>query len=256
MNKEDPYRKQAEKNRRRIVIAKPDPNDVSSLPPRSRVHQEKKKKTVLKLKYPVIRLLVLFFILLPITVLSVISNMEENKSELSARSGYEEVSLEEKDREIASGEENGADKSIATATREDETAERSNGDAKQTLQSSSPDKPATEGKDSQVSPVISPANTKQQQGNSAAKTSEMANKQTGQETTEPEGTQTESSGSEESKPVTSNKILYHTVKPGETLFRIAMTYYKNQAGIDTIRKANGLVGNEIETGQTLKIPVN
>ncbi|KAB7709227.1 LysM peptidoglycan-binding domain-containing protein [Bacillus aerolatus] len=51
------------------------------------------------------------------------------------------------------------------------------------------------------------------------------------------------------------KIVYHTVKPQETVFRISMTYYKSQAGIEKIRKANNLNGNEIRVGQVLKIPL-
>lgn len=43
--------------------------DVLSLPPRSEVH--KNAKTRLKVKYPTIRLLAVFFILLPITILSI-----------------------------------------------------------------------------------------------------------------------------------------------------------------------------------------
>lgn len=50
------------------------------------------------------------------------------------------------------------------------------------------------------------------------------------------------------------KAVYHTVQPGENLFRIALKYYSSQAGVDKIRQANGLSGNEISVGQTLKIP--
>ncbi|WP_027408624.1 LysM peptidoglycan-binding domain-containing protein [Anoxybacteroides tepidamans] len=47
--------------------------DALSLPPRSEVHKQKqaKKKTKWKIKYPLIRLLALFFILLPISILSI-----------------------------------------------------------------------------------------------------------------------------------------------------------------------------------------
>lgn len=49
-------------------------------------------------------------------------------------------------------------------------------------------------------------------------------------------------------------FIYHQVQPGETLFRIAMNYYKSQQGVDKIKQANGLASNEISAGQTLKIP--
>ncbi|MCJ8006704.1 LysM peptidoglycan-binding domain-containing protein [Lederbergia wuyishanensis] len=51
------------------------------------------------------------------------------------------------------------------------------------------------------------------------------------------------------------KVVYHTVKKGETLFRISMNYYKSQSGIEKIKAANGITANEIKEGQTLKIPL-
>ena len=60
---------------------------------------------------------------------------------------------------------------------------------------------------------------------------------------------------EKELPESSEEIIYHTVKPNETLFRVAMTYYKSQDGIPIIKKANNLQGNEIQTGQVLKIPI-
>nr|WP_282597681.1 LysM peptidoglycan-binding domain-containing protein [Bacillus sp. REN3] len=50
-------------------------------------------------------------------------------------------------------------------------------------------------------------------------------------------------------------IIYHTVQPKETLFRVAMKYYNSQEGIAIIRKANNLQGNDIQAGQVLKIPL-
>ncbi len=44
----------------------------------------------------------------------------------------------------------------------------------------------------------------------------------------------------------------HVVTAGETLFRISRTY---GVGIDDIRRANGLVGDAIQVGQVLVIPV-
>ena len=51
------------------------------------------------------------------------------------------------------------------------------------------------------------------------------------------------------------KVLSHTVQPNETLFRVAMKYYNSQDGLEIIRKANNIKGNEIQAGQVLKIPI-
>lgn len=42
-----------------------------SLPPRSEVHKKKKAKIKWKIKHPIVRLLAIFFILLPIIILSI-----------------------------------------------------------------------------------------------------------------------------------------------------------------------------------------
>ena len=57
MNKERPYREQAEKLRQKIERTKFEEGeaiDREELPPRSRVHEQKIKKSKWKLKYPVI----------------------------------------------------------------------------------------------------------------------------------------------------------------------------------------------------------
>ncbi len=65
--------------------------------------------------------------------------------------------------------------------------------------------------------------------------------------------QTEAAASQPTK--TEEKIIYHTVQPQETLYRIAMNYYHSKAGVEIIQKANHLNGVQISTGQVLKIPL-
>ncbi|MFJ5621157.1 LysM peptidoglycan-binding domain-containing protein [Peribacillus loiseleuriae] len=51
------------------------------------------------------------------------------------------------------------------------------------------------------------------------------------------------------------QIVYHTVSPNESLFIIAMNYYKSAVGIERIKEWNHIKGDEIQVGQVLKIPV-
>ncbi|WP_071459997.1 hypothetical protein [Bacillus massilinigeriensis] len=69
MNSEAPYRDQAERLRQRIVRNK-NSNMESGLPPRSSQHAKKKSRTKLKMKYPVIRLLVFFFLLMIVSIVA------------------------------------------------------------------------------------------------------------------------------------------------------------------------------------------
>ncbi|MGM7685154.1 LysM peptidoglycan-binding domain-containing protein [Cytobacillus sp. Hm23] len=70
-NKNEKLQDQATQLRDRIANAEEESVKKSVLPPRSQVHKAKKKKTKFRIKYPIIRLLALFFILLPIVILSI-----------------------------------------------------------------------------------------------------------------------------------------------------------------------------------------
>ncbi|MBT2686930.1 LysM peptidoglycan-binding domain-containing protein [Bacillus sp. ISL-47] len=240
MNKEGPYRDQAERLRKKID-RKQESDKVgskSALPPRSRVHQEKRKKNKWKLKYPVIRLLAMFFILLPITILSIYNYLSKERGMGAA----EEAGVIETGFETVGYATNDSNKGTTIEVREDnialESEEPGNSPAKREStadsETQSSQKEDSEDKGSAAKPVQK-EHTKPVEKSVSEKASESKQKE---------------------EPKTEEKVIYHTVKPKETIFRIAMTYYKSQAGIDIIKKANNLQSNEIQTGQVLKIPLN
>ena len=219
MNKEDPYRDQAEKLRQNIERKQFEEGQVvkrEELPPRSRVHYQKHKKNKWKLKYPVIRLLVLFFILLPITIFSIYSTIARDrigdiqKTDGESTEGFETINIEKYDNkpieEEIKVEEESVDKDSETSvtTPKDQTNEENQGSLNQN------------------------------------------------KVTVSEGLLSEKK-TNESIPAST---VYHTVQPGETIYRISMKYYKSNSGIDTIKSANDLKGNEIRVGQVLTIPLN
>ena len=219
MNKEDPYRDQAEKLRQNIERKQFEEGQVvkrEELPPRSRVHYQKHKKNKWKLKYPVIRLLVLFFILLPITIFSIYSTIARDrigdiqKTDGESTEGFETINIEKYDNkpieEEIQVEEESVDKDSETSvtTPKDQTNEENQGSLNQN------------------------------------------------KVTVSEGLLSEKK-TNESIPAST---VYHTVQPGETIYRISMKYYKSNSGIDTIKSANDLKGNEIRVGQVLTIPLN
>jgi LysM repeat protein len=105
MNKEEPFRSQAERLKRRIEKINEETTEVrDQLPPREQIHREKRKKTKWKIKYPIIRILVLFFILLPIVIFSAYSYLEEGKGSKTEKvtgdsSGYEVINFEKSETE-------------------------------------------------------------------------------------------------------------------------------------------------------------
>jgi LysM repeat protein len=237
VNKEKPIRDQAERLRKRVERKTEHTTEKKeSLPPRSEMHRQKQKKTKVKVKYPVIRLMALFFILLPISFFSIISYLDGVKTPLNKsqeRAGVEMINVEgqdernskdqvEADQEAPSYEEIADPDGVDVVTAD--PAPSSSGD-KNTAEE------ADEEKDS--GKITAPA--------SAEPVNESAD---AGDTT-----------ADEEVPENSEKVIYHTVKPNETLFRVAMTYYKSQDGIPIIKKANNIQGNEIQAGQVLKIPI-
>ncbi|MFP7297806.1 LysM peptidoglycan-binding domain-containing protein [Neobacillus niacini] len=215
MNKEEPFRSQAERLKQRIEkINEETTEGRDKLPPREQIHREKRKKTKLKVRYPIIRMLVLFFILLPIVIFSAYSYLEEGKSNKSEKvngdsSGYEVINFEKPETE-----------SNSVTKDADEKEENSTAEEEAVLEVQQPVDPETPVEDS----------SSEQTNNNIPNTDKTSS--TNEETT-----------------------IYHKVKTGENLYRISLKYYHSKAGEEIIRKANNLKGNEILVGQVLKIPV-
>ncbi|PLR99780.1 LysM peptidoglycan-binding domain-containing protein [Bacillus sp. T33-2] len=225
MSKEDPYRDQAERLRKKIDRNREHaPVKADKLPPRSELHRQKQSKNKWKLKYPVLRMLVLFFILLPISIFSAYNYLDGKNSpantNIKETTGFETIDVEGSVKKNTDGQEDSEEETIT----EDE------------------EMPA-EQPDVQVDPSTPPPATVPD--NAGNKTAPEPVVQDDNEPA-PQAVQPDSgSGSE---------TIYHTVGPGETLYRIAMKYYNSKDGIETIRKANNIKGNEVNKGQVLKIP--
>ncbi|MBT2677676.1 LysM peptidoglycan-binding domain-containing protein [Bacillus sp. ISL-35] len=243
MNREKPIRDQAERLRKRVERkseSKVEKKDA--LPPRSEIHRQKQKKTKVKVKYPVIRLMALFFILLPISFFSILSYLDGKEGPLNKtleRAGVEMINVESKE----DGKDTNQEEEEEAAPVFEEVSESTD-------------------EIEAVAAAPSPATSNKGDKDSTDATSADGEKETvvGQSTDAPEqkdeqAAPASSSSSDQGEAASGETILYHTVKPSETLFRVAMTYYKSQDGIPIIQKANNLKGNEIEAGQVLKIPI-
>jgi LysM repeat protein len=231
MNKEEPYRDQAERLKRRIEKINVQTVETDLLPPREQIHRQKKKKTNFKLKYPVIRLLVLFFILLPIIYFSVISYLDGKKMNRTEKTsgnsvGYETINIEE--RKV----DNNSEK------KEEQTETKQDSPASQETSNNVEEKTDTVAQPVQTDSNNQNTNTTSNSNNQDTNTSETVQKNT---TTQ--------------SPVTSKKMIYHTVNTQETLFKIAMKYYHSADGVKIIKQANHLVNEQIVVGQVLKIPL-
>ncbi|UGB29298.1 LysM peptidoglycan-binding domain-containing protein [Metabacillus sp. B2-18] len=188
-------------------------------PPRSEVHKgQKSTKAKVKMKYPVIRLLALFFILLPIFILSM--NVYFNGKNAQITQGDQVVGVDTVF--ISNGQE---------STNESEEVNSSDSTVEE--QDSS---------DLESEEVVST--------NTSSSENEAKVGQEDQITEDTLQTNSEETGVEEYK-----EIKTHKVTSGETLFTIAIEYYNSKAGMEIIRTYNGITGNEIYEGQVLKIPI-
>lgn len=243
MNKEDPYRQKTDDTRQRIQRAQTEEKATSKeLPPRSEIHQKQRKKAKpeKQISYPIIRLLGLFFILLPITIFAVYSYRDvifpsEKKQTAADKTGYETISIENKD--------------PRKKEKDSETEKSASGNVEGSDDTADIDKDAT-------------AQQTQTADEEASADATEENKNSPQESIEAAGTVMGTSGtaggdsSVENPPGNKSVVVKeHTVQTGETLYRITIKYYQSKNGIEIIKKANQLSSNEITVGQVLKIPI-
>jgi LysM repeat protein len=230
LNNEEPYRDQAERLKQRIEKINETVDSKDVLPSREQIHRQKKKKTKWKLKYPVIRLLVLFFILLPIIIFSVISyrdgakkiNGVEKTSEDNV--GYETINLEKSTDE----DENNPEKSVESS---------------ETITENSSNSEPEETSDETIDQVVQP------------ETKENTSVLTPNTNQNSPDTEVSNTNNEEKEAETST-FVSHTVQPDENLYKLAMKYYNSPKGMDIIIKANNLKSDQVSAGQVLKIPMN
>jgi len=238
VNKEEPYRDQAERLKQRIqkINEKVD-GDNEKLPPREQVHRQKRKKTKWKVKYPVIRLLVLCFILLPIIIFSVISYRDSGgkvngTQKTSGNSvGYETINLE---------------KSIPV---NEDTKEESSKSAQDAENLTAPEEKSVETSIQVEQPANSSAGTSLPTSNQGTADQQVSDKNS-------PPIEAVKSQPIPTAPQKKSKIIYHKVKPQETLFRLAIRYYHSKNGVTIIKRANNLQNENIYVGQVLKIPLN
>ncbi|MDG4845851.1 LysM peptidoglycan-binding domain-containing protein [Peribacillus frigoritolerans] len=231
----------------------------SSLPKRSKVHQNKKKKSKVKIKLPMIQLLALFFILLPIGFYSLYTYFQDRPLPVTKS---DQVVLKEEDKESIPTTATAEDLKEKESEKAEAEKEKEEAEAKAKAQQEAKEKAKAQQEAEEKAKVQREAEAKakaqqeaeakakaQQEAEEKAKVQQEAEEKAKKAAAEKKNVQAAKSDKEE------YKVVLHTVQGEETLFRISMNYYKSQEGIALIREWNGLNGNEISRGQVLKIPI-
>lgn len=217
---------------------KPAEIEASELPPRSEVHRRnEKKKTKFRIRFPLVRLLALAFILIVCIVATY--NLWDDHVQLTNSSEAKNIT-----------EDN--EQNIDVYEMKDHEAEADEAEAVQPESNSQDEKVSV---DVQEHPAV--ADVKKTAVNEGKSPVSGANNMKNPAAVQQQPSSTESVTTEaETDTAQEKQILYHKVKAGETLYRISMKYYKSRAGEEIIKKTNGLDGNgTVFTGQLLKIPV-
>ncbi|WP_078546013.1 LysM peptidoglycan-binding domain-containing protein [Litchfieldia alkalitelluris] len=200
------------------------------LPPRSDLHNTKKKRTIFKIKYPIVRLLGLFFILLILTIFSSTLYLKNQSSSDKANSeilnpNVEKINYAQKTSDDEKKVENEVITNATSESMEEEKEDTGNEEEKDT-------------------------NTVNEEEHKTDDPSKVKKE------TESTDTNQESVVSEpEVNREIEYEVKYHTVKEKENLYRISLLYYKSRDGESLIKKWNNLNGTEVYVGQVLKIPI-
>ncbi|MCC3358288.1 LysM peptidoglycan-binding domain-containing protein [Bacillus sp. REN16] len=214
--------KQPEGEEKSVEIEK----STSGLPPRSEFHKTKKKKTKVKIKYPIIRLLALLFVLLPVAILSYKFNPNPSQLEsapVKKSANFESISYEDEDDKIKAPE---------TVKQE----EPNNVEQEANVVQEEPDQSQTEKQEEVLTSNQSDQNVAE---NNSPPATEAA-KQPVQK---------------QEKPKDQYDVKYHKVQAEENLYRISMKYYNSRSGEELIRRWNNLNGDTVIEGQVLQIPI-
>ncbi|MBO0995357.1 LysM peptidoglycan-binding domain-containing protein [Bacillus sp. SD088] len=217
----------------------------NELPSRAELHgkkskkkPERKKEASKKRQLSIPSILVIILLLMPIAVMIYANKDKISIANTPSGQSREELLFEDStDTSIRSAV---SDESTEKNKEQEDQKEQSDKKGEEKAQK---DK-ETDKKDQQKNEEIKDNKKSDQEEKKEEKEPTPPKKEEEQEKQDSNESQTQDEGGE----------VYHTVQPGETLFRIAMNHYQSQDGIEKIRQANGLSGNEISVGQKLKIP--
>lgn len=210
----DDYQNKIEEHRKPIQLNGDEKPNTRASRRSTNVAPKKKKEKRILL----LPILFSFFILIPVSFLIYVFAFYEPNANETTVLDDSQVKYEQNDEDIASEEDSQNTESEASA---EENTEKDNSEESST--------------------------TEQQ-------TTEETPEEVVTETEEVEEETDKTQDEEQSKTEQSSDSKTHVVKPGETLYRIAMNYYNSPDAVEKIKSANGLSSDSISTGQTLILP--
>ncbi|EBF5167485.1 LysM peptidoglycan-binding domain-containing protein [Listeria monocytogenes] len=196
-----------------------------------------KKKTIFR--YPLLNLLIVFFLLIPIVIVIVFVTVQNMGSS----------------NEVKTDTESTVNVSDNTQSKEDKEKAKKAAEEKAAAEKAAEEKKAAEAK--------AEADKKKQEEDAVKAANERKEKEAAEEKAAAEKAAAEKAAAEKAAQQKANESTQkkaggsHTVKAGDTLYSIARSAYGQAgaaAGVEKIKQANGLGSNNVPVGTVLTIP--
>ncbi|MCM3652154.1 LysM peptidoglycan-binding domain-containing protein [Metabacillus litoralis] len=216
-------------------------------PSRSELHKDTVKKQKRKMKYPIISILALIFILILIVILFFSFYYFNNNNDIKTSIGNKN----------SSGDETvyiskGKSYEIETDTMIPKEEETDDGPLTEETSKDEAEVSTNDRKTSETEAKIETKTEAKTKTETKTETETIIQKNQETDSTEYQKNATDSTHNKDSEY---REVKSHKVAAGETLFKIAIQYYKNRSGEEIIRQYNGIEANNIYEGQILKIPL-
>ncbi|EHE6437333.1 LysM peptidoglycan-binding domain-containing protein [Listeria monocytogenes] len=196
-----------------------------------------KKKTIFR--YPLLNLLIVFFLLIPIVIVIVFVTVQNMGSS----------------NEVKTDTESTVNVSDNTQSKEDKEKAKKAAEEKAAAEKAAEEKKAAEAK--------AEADKKKQEEDAVKAANERKEKEAAEEKAAAEKAAADKAAAEKAAQQKANESTQkkaggsHTVKAGDTLYSIARSAYGQAgaaAGVEKIKQANGLGSNNVPVGTVLTIP--
>ncbi|EAC3449838.1 LysM peptidoglycan-binding domain-containing protein [Listeria monocytogenes] len=196
-----------------------------------------KKKTIFR--YPLLNLLIVFFLLIPIVIVIVFVTVQNMGSS----------------NEVKTDTESTVNVSDNTQSKEDKEKAKKAAEEKAAAEKAAEEKKAAEAK--------AEADKKKQEEDAVNAANERKEKEAAEEKAAAEKAAADKAAAEKAAQQKANESTQkkaggsHTVKAGDTLYSIARSAYGQAgaaAGVEKIKQANGLGSNNVPVGTVLTIP--
>ncbi|EAQ2699765.1 LysM peptidoglycan-binding domain-containing protein [Listeria monocytogenes] len=196
-----------------------------------------KKKTIFR--YPLLNLLIVFFLLIPIVIVIVFVTVQNMGSS----------------NEVKTDTESTVNVSDNTQSKEDKEKVKKAAEEKAAAEKAAEEKKAAEAK--------AEADKKKQEEDAVKAANERKEKEAAEEKAAAEKAAADKAAAEKAAQQKANESTQkkaggsHTVKAGDTLYSIARSAYGQAgaaAGVEKIKQANGLGSNNVPVGTVLTIP--